>query len=437
MTTDRRFDRDLAELLRDRYPATAPDYRNDVLARTSRMRQRPGWTFPERWLPMAVVERRRLLIPNVPVRAIGVVAVAAALLALILVIAAGSQRRVPAPFGLARNGQIVYSAGDDIYVRDAPLAAPRLVIGGATVDRAPSFSRQGDKFTFFRMVDDDHVDVWLANADGSGARRLAGPILNPPSWDWSPSGDALVTVNTVDGEAKIMVIPSDGRAATYLDVKMSAEQPSWRPDSEQILFRGGPWDGDGDLYLVRRDGTGLRKLDLPTEGIGGKDDFGHGFSWSPDGKQIAYELVDTLDPAKAGVGVNDGLRLHIATIDPVGRVISERRVEFDPRADNELQPAWLPTGDRLVFQTREGNEDYLSVAPVPAPGGSGAGTATRVGPASSAGDGLGYEIAPDGHSLLVLFWKEQQGWRYDLDTLQATRLDLGVLDTSSYQRLAP
>ena len=216
---------------------------------------------------------------------------------------------------------------------------------------------------------------------------------------------------------------------------MPADAPTWRPGSDQILFRGGRPDMGGDLYVVGSDGTGLTKLTLSKAGIGGSDDFGHGFNWSPDGKQIAYELVDSLDLAKTGV--DSGLRIHVAEIGPSGAVLSEHRLEFDPQADNELQPVWLPSGNQMVFQTRDGFDDYLSVAPAPTGSSIGAGTAMRVGPASTAGGGIGFEVAPDGRSLLVLFRTEHKGWRYDLDTLQATLVDLGGLDVASYQRLAP
>ena len=32
-----------------------PDYRDDIVRQTARMRQRPAWTFPERWLPVSVI----------------------------------------------------------------------------------------------------------------------------------------------------------------------------------------------------------------------------------------------------------------------------------------------------------------------------------------------------------------------------------------------
>ena len=36
-----------------------PDYLTDIVAQAGRMRQRPGWTFLERWLPMDIAARRQ------------------------------------------------------------------------------------------------------------------------------------------------------------------------------------------------------------------------------------------------------------------------------------------------------------------------------------------------------------------------------------------
>src|SRR5690606_29785605 len=47
-----RFERRLQDSLADLAGAQVPPYVTDLLARTARQRQRPAWTFPERWLPM-------------------------------------------------------------------------------------------------------------------------------------------------------------------------------------------------------------------------------------------------------------------------------------------------------------------------------------------------------------------------------------------------
>ena len=52
MTSHRPFELDLPVLLDDLYFAGTPDYRDDLVQQIARVRQRPAWTFPERWLPM-------------------------------------------------------------------------------------------------------------------------------------------------------------------------------------------------------------------------------------------------------------------------------------------------------------------------------------------------------------------------------------------------
>jgi hypothetical protein len=51
MNSPQRIEQDLPALLADLYLAGTPDYRDDIVRETARVRQRPPWTFPERWLP--------------------------------------------------------------------------------------------------------------------------------------------------------------------------------------------------------------------------------------------------------------------------------------------------------------------------------------------------------------------------------------------------
>ncbi len=54
MTFDDRLGTRLSAGLNDLAGTSTPDLRDDILAQTSRTRQRPAWTFLERWLPMTV-----------------------------------------------------------------------------------------------------------------------------------------------------------------------------------------------------------------------------------------------------------------------------------------------------------------------------------------------------------------------------------------------
>ena len=53
-----RLQQELPDLLTDIAAPQVPDYADDLLARTAVTRQRPRWTFLERWLPMGVIARR-------------------------------------------------------------------------------------------------------------------------------------------------------------------------------------------------------------------------------------------------------------------------------------------------------------------------------------------------------------------------------------------
>ena len=100
MTTPTRLERTLPEILAELAAGPTPEYLDDVFARTAPMRQRPGWTFPERWLPMADITRSRAFAPSPPWRLLAIALVVLALVATALVFV-GTQRRVPSPFGPA------------------------------------------------------------------------------------------------------------------------------------------------------------------------------------------------------------------------------------------------------------------------------------------------------------------------------------------------
>src|SRR5262245_63753985 len=107
MSADRRFERALPDILADLGAGPTDDY-SQLLARTARTRQRPAWSFLERWLPMDLAVRPATAVIT-PRRLLAVVAllVLASLVGIALL--AGSRPTVPPPFGLARNGSIAFT----------------------------------------------------------------------------------------------------------------------------------------------------------------------------------------------------------------------------------------------------------------------------------------------------------------------------------------
>jgi len=112
------------------------------------------------------------------------------------------------------------------------------------------------------------------------------------------------------------------------------------PDKSQILFVSDR-SGNDDLFLINRDGGGLRQLTFHEE----KDFLPH---WSPDGQQIVF------------TSRRDG-NFEIYTIKPDGTGL--KRLTNDPQIDEA--PKWSPDGKKIAFfSLREGgNPDLYLVDP--------------------------------------------------------------------------
>ena len=238
-----RFDQRFEGLLEDLGAASYPDYFDDALEVAVHRTQRPSWTFPERWLPMGVLAQRPAMVPTVPWRAIGIVAILA-LLGVALAIAIGSQRRVPPPFGPAANGVVAAMRDGDIYVHDVAAGTQRLIVGGDELDVYPIFSRDGARLAFLRFADEAAVEgtLFVVAPDGSGPRALFGPEPFQAA-AWSPSSDRLAVI-TGEAERSLWIVPADGSDPSGpLDLggvtPLRYSDVLWRPpDGRELVFKG-------------------------------------------------------------------------------------------------------------------------------------------------------------------------------------------------------
>lgn len=82
-----------------------------------------------------------------------------------------------------------------------------------------------------------HTNLWLAPTDGSAAPRqlTRGTSAGAPAW--SPSGDRIAFVRTVDGKPQIHVLPfGGGEAVAVTKLETGASGPRWSPDGTKLLF---------------------------------------------------------------------------------------------------------------------------------------------------------------------------------------------------------
>ena len=201
MTTSERFERDVPGLLEELYLGPTPPYRDDILRRTAATRQRPGWTFIERWIPVSAITGRLTAAPRVQWRAVALATLLLIAIAAAAIYVGSRQSRVPPPFGPASNGQIPYVSEGDIYLGDPVTGETKLIVGDAADDALPQFSPDGTRLAFIRDVPVDGagplpIDIYVANADGSARRKINAERIRDWQWiGWTPDSAHLVVIH--------------------------------------------------------------------------------------------------------------------------------------------------------------------------------------------------------------------------------------------------
>ena len=161
--------RPLSAWLHEEAAYHVPDHLAEVLRQTAATRQRPAWSSLERWLPLDTTVRPHLVMLPRLGRVLLVAALIIALAALAIV-AAGSYRRLPDPFGLAANGEIAYAADGDILVADPDGTHDHAVVSGPSTDFAVAYTRDGTGLMFLRAVSPHEATLMIAAPDGSRIR---------------------------------------------------------------------------------------------------------------------------------------------------------------------------------------------------------------------------------------------------------------------------
>jgi hypothetical protein len=121
----------------------------------------------------------------------------------------------------------------------------------------------------------------------------ASPAGNPPrGWQDgpgipSPDNQFYIYAANPTGDAKLMIVRADGSGQTILDAPDKAlplaTQPRWSPDGQWIVFANIAISqpGGGTIYVVKADGTDLRRV---TQYTGYYD----ALAWSPDGSRLYF-----------------------------------------------------------------------------------------------------------------------------------------------------
>src|SRR6188508_2634648 len=156
-----RMERRLPEILTAISAPQVPDYFDDILGLTARRQQRPGWTFPGRWLPMEITARP-IAVGRTPWRTLGIMVLLILAAAATIAYLGSRQTRLAPIYGPAANGSLIYERQGDIYVADNQLQEEHILIGGDARDIGVRWSLDGATVYFGRIVNGRTV-VMAAN----------------------------------------------------------------------------------------------------------------------------------------------------------------------------------------------------------------------------------------------------------------------------------
>ena len=195
--------------------------------------------------------------------------------------------------------------------------------------------------------------AYIASADGSRLSPLESP--NRIRAGVSPNGSRIaypdggaVGVSALDG--------SDRRRLA--DDKGWVDAITWSPDGERIAFeRSGASEcaflfftntPPRGLYAMKADGSEIHRVRRPNTAPDGKSvEYGAGWTWSSDSRNIGFSGVETADAGKTS-------SLYTVKLDGSGLAKL-----FTVPSDGEdcrirSAPAWSPGGERAAFLMENG-----------------------------------------------------------------------------------
>jgi len=213
----------------------------------------------------------------------------------------------------------------------------------------PEWSPDGSQ-VLLAVSDGGRDDLWIADADGTGARKLldceaACRWLDDPSW--SPDGSSVVYSRTVargrtgwGSLERVDVTTGEVSVIVPARLRTFTAGARWSPDGSQVVFESVHKASPGLEAEV--DGVSLGIVDLATGDVGPAltepDLFAATADWSPDGSAIVYSAL-----AEPDAGAPDLFVLPPAGGEP------RRVTTVADRGGYAAEPTWRADSTRIVF----------------------------------------------------------------------------------------
>lgn len=263
-------------------------------------------------------------------------------------------------------------------------------------------------------------DLYKVPATGGEAQRLTSHVGYEMFPRFSPDGKTIAFTGQYDGNTEVYTIPSDGGEPlriTYtatngrddLGDRMGPNNivMNWTPDGSRIVYRNRISSGfSGKLYTVDKEGGLSEVIPLPEGGF---------CSYSPDGKQLAYNRV--MREFRTWKYYKGGMADDVWIYNPDKKTVEN--ITDNPAQD--IFPMWI--GDEIFFLSDRDRTMNIFVYD------------TKTKQTSKVTDFTGYDVKfPSANGNTIVF--ENGGYIYKMDagSKKPEKVDITLTSDNIYAR---